>query len=105
MVSFPSNEMNGPETDSQTEQAVDVRGGLMVYSHDGEFLGHVEEFIIDSTGNLTSFVVRSRSTFRQEMRVLMSWIQSVTRETIQLRVTATELLTAAGTMTPAMKRR
>lgn len=80
------DEING----RSVEQAVIVRGGLEVYSLDGMLLGYVEEFIIDAAGNLTSFVVKMGSAIDNEMRVLMDWIQTVTRERIQLRITAAE---------------
>ena len=80
------NDMNG----RSSEQAVIVRGGLQVYSLDGMLLGHVDEFIIDTTGNLTSFVVKTGNTIGHDIRVVMDWIQNVTRERIQLCITAAE---------------
>lgn len=80
------SDMNG----RSAEQAIIVRGGLQVYTLDGILLGHVDEFIIDTTGNLTSFVVKTGNTIGHEIRVLMDWIQNVTRERIQLCITAAE---------------
>ncbi|CAN5615316.1 hypothetical protein BH24CHL1_BH24CHL1_07700 [soil metagenome] len=67
--------------------------------HVGRYaIGARDEFIIDTTGNLTSFVVKTGNTFGHEMRVLMEWIQNVTRERIQLCITAAEaqISTLAG---------
>jgi sporulation protein YlmC with PRC-barrel domain len=88
------NDMGG----HSIEEAVIVQGGLQVYTLDGMLLGHVDEFIIDTTGNLTSFMVNTGNTLGHEMRVLMDWIQTVTRERIQLCITAAEaqLSTLAG---------
>lgn len=72
------------------EQAVHVRRGLEVYSLDGVLLGNVEEFIIDATGNLTSFIVTRGTALGDELRVVMEWIQSVTRERIHLTIPAVD---------------
>lgn len=80
------NHMDG----HSNEEAVIVRGGLQVYTLDGMLLGHVDEFIIDITGNLTSFVVKTGNALGHDVRVLMDWIQTVTWERIQLCITAAE---------------
>lgn len=82
------------------EQSVGVQGGLVVYSHDGSELGRVGEFIIDPEGNLTSFIVRPGGT-TPEVRVWMSWIHSVTRERIVLRLTTAEVLAASASFKSA----
>ena len=86
----PAGDRDSETSGLSPEQAVIVRGGLQVYSLDGMLLGQVEEFIIDTTGNLTSFVVNTGNSIGCELRVLMEWIQAVTRERIQLGITAAE---------------
>lgn len=86
------------------EQTVGVHGGLLVKTHDGVDLGRVGEFIIDPEGNLTSFTVRSARA-GAETRVWMSWINSVTRDSIVLRLTAAEVHAATATMNTAGTRR
>lgn len=79
------------------EQAVGVDGGLLVYSHDGQLIGRVGEFVIDVSGNLTSFVVHAGTQVWQDLKVPMTWIHTVTRDQILLRLTAAEVQTAAVT--------
>ncbi|CAN5828628.1 hypothetical protein BH20CHL1_BH20CHL1_01210 [soil metagenome] len=67
--------------------------------HVGRYaIGARDEFILDTTGNLTSFVVNMGNTFGHEMRVVLEWIQNATRERIQLCITAAEaqISTLAG---------
>ncbi len=94
----PLENRNSDIGDPSIKEAVIVRGGLQVCTLDGMLLAHVDEFIIDTTGNLTSFVVKTGNTFGHEMRVVMEWIQNGTRERIQLCITAAEaqISTLAG---------
>ena len=77
--------------EKSVEQVVGVESGLLVFSHDGQALGRVGEFVIDVAGNLTSFIVRAGSEISREVRVPMTWIHNVTRDRILLRLTAAEV--------------
>lgn len=76
------------------EQVVGVQKGLLVFSHEGEMLGQVGEFVIDMAGNLTSFIVRAGAYLAHDVRVPMHWIHSVTRDRIILRLSVAEVLSA-----------
>lgn len=76
------------------EQAVDVQHGLVVYSQDGRLLGRIGEFIIDTAGDLTSFIVRAESSLQRDVRIHMNWIHMVTRDHVLLRITAAEAMAA-----------
>ena len=97
-VQRPAGNRDSNSNGHSAEQAVTVRSGLEVYSQDDMLLGQVEEFIIDATGTLTSFVVSAGTSIGAEMRVMMDWIETVTRERIHLCITAAEAR-IAGSLT------
>lgn len=91
--------------DKPAEQAVGVASGLLVFSHDGQELGRVGEFVIDMAGNLTSFIVHAGTEISREARIPMTWIHNVTRDRILLRLTAAEVYATNSTGRNANPRR
>lgn len=94
MLPLQPEDIDRTPTASPDELAVDVQDGLLVYSQDGRLLGRIGEFVIDTAGELTSFIVRAESSLQRDLRIHMAWIHLVTREQVLLRITAAEAMAA-----------
>ncbi|MDI3340651.1 MAG: PRC-barrel domain-containing protein [Sphaerobacter sp.] len=72
------------------EDAVIVDEGTHVVDRDGNEIGTVDEIVYDEDGNVAGFVVRAGFLFHHDVQVPAAWVESVTTDRVQLRVTAEE---------------
>lgn len=72
------------------EDMVLIDAGTDVIDRSGEKVGTVDEVVYNEDGELTEFVVKAGLLFHHDVHVPADWVESITADSVQLRVTAEE---------------
>jgi sporulation protein YlmC with PRC-barrel domain len=75
---------------------VSITGETQVISSDGQSLGTVHEAVYDAKGDIEAIVIRAGILFSRHTRIPADWIESITSDTILLRVSTDEAQRRAG---------
>ena len=84
---------NPPEVEVESnirEDLVVVHEGTDVVGSDGEKVGVIDQVHYNEDGEVESIIVKAGLVFHHDVRIPAEWIEAVTSDTVELRVTAIE---------------